>query len=130
MSFSHTFFFSQLLFGQEECVQSLLQLEASVLLGDSKGRTAIHLAAARGHASWLSELLNIACAEPPVPPLRDNQGYTPLHWACYFGQISIRTFYFIHCISLYFGGPQLASVCYRSRRLRGGSARATSLSTV
>ncbi len=76
---------SQLLCGQEECVQSLLELEASVLLGDSRGRTAIHLAAARGHASWLSELLNIACSEPPIPPLRDNQGYTPLHWACYYG---------------------------------------------
>uniref|UniRef100_A0A672SWD4 Ankyrin repeat domain 44 n=1 Tax=Sinocyclocheilus grahami TaxID=75366 RepID=A0A672SWD4_SINGR len=74
-----------LLCGQEECVQSLLELEASVLLGDSKGRTAIHLAAARGHASWLSELLSIACSEPPIPPFRDNQGYTPLHWACYYG---------------------------------------------
>uniref|UniRef100_A0A671NGT5 Serine/threonine-protein phosphatase 6 regulatory ankyrin repeat subunit B-like n=1 Tax=Sinocyclocheilus anshuiensis TaxID=1608454 RepID=A0A671NGT5_9TELE len=74
-----------LLCGQEECVQSLVELEASVLLGDSRGRTAIHLAAARGHASWLSELLNIACSEPPIPPLQDNQGYTPLHWACYYG---------------------------------------------
>ncbi len=80
-----SFSLSQLLCGQEECVQSLLELEASVLLGDSRGRTAIHLAAARGHASWLSELLNIACSEPPIPPLRDNQGYTPLHWACYYG---------------------------------------------
>uniref|UniRef100_A0AAR2IPZ0 Ankyrin repeat domain 44 n=1 Tax=Pygocentrus nattereri TaxID=42514 RepID=A0AAR2IPZ0_PYGNA len=74
-----------LLCGQEECVQCLLEQEASVLLGDSRGRTALHLAAAKGHASWLSELLSIACAEPPTPPLRDHQGYTPLHWACYNG---------------------------------------------
>ncbi|KAM7380197.1 hypothetical protein PAMP_003510 [Pampus punctatissimus] len=72
--------------GQEECIQCLLEQEASVLLGDSRGRTVIHLAAARGHASWLSELLSIACSEPPsLPPLRDHSGYTPLHWACYYG---------------------------------------------
>lgn len=77
---------SQLLCGQEECIQCLLEQEASVLLGDSRGRTAIHLAAARGHASWLSELLSIACSEAPsLPPLRDHSGYTPLHWACYYG---------------------------------------------
>lgn len=76
----------QLLFGQEECIQCLLEQEASVLLGDSQGRTAIHLAAARGHASWLGELLNIACAEASsLPALRDLNGYTPLHWACYYG---------------------------------------------
>ncbi|KAF3843613.1 hypothetical protein F7725_002462 [Dissostichus mawsoni] len=75
-----------LLCGQEECIQCLLEQEASVLIGDSRGRTPIHLAAARGHASWLSELLSIACSEPPVPPpLRDGRGYTPLHWACYYG---------------------------------------------
>uniref|UniRef100_A0AAQ4QD78 Ankyrin repeat domain 44 n=1 Tax=Gasterosteus aculeatus aculeatus TaxID=481459 RepID=A0AAQ4QD78_GASAC len=75
-----------LLCGQEECIQCLLEQEASVLLGDSRGRTAIHLAAARGHASWLCELLSIACSEPPaLPPLRDHSGYTPLHWACYYG---------------------------------------------
>lgn len=76
----------QLLFGQEECIQCLLEQEASVLMGDSQGRTAIHLAAARGHASWLGELLNIACAEASsLPALRDLSGYTPLHWACYYG---------------------------------------------
>ncbi|TKS67859.1 Serine/threonine-protein phosphatase 6 regulatory ankyrin repeat subunit B [Collichthys lucidus] len=75
-----------LLCGQEECIQCLLEQEASILLGDSRGRTSIHLAAARGHASWLSELLSIACSEPPsLPPLRDHSGYTPLHWACYYG---------------------------------------------
>lgn len=58
-----------------------------MLLGDARGRTAIHLAAARGHASWLSELLSIACSESPsLPPLMDVSGYTPLHWACYYGQ--------------------------------------------
>lgn len=78
---------AQLLCGQEECIQCLLEQEASVLLDDARGRTSIHLAAARGHASWLSELLSIACSEPPsLPPLRDHSGYTPLHWACYYGR--------------------------------------------
>ncbi|XP_034021635.1 serine/threonine-protein phosphatase 6 regulatory ankyrin repeat subunit B-like, partial [Thalassophryne amazonica] len=76
----------QLLCAQEESIQCLLEQEASVLLSDSRGRTAVHLAAARGHASWLSELLSAACSEPPsLPPLKDHGGYTPLHWACYYG---------------------------------------------
>lgn len=93
----------QLLCGQEECIQCLLEQEASVLLGDSRGRTSIHLAAARGHASWLSELLSIACSEPPsLPPLRDHSGYTPLHWACYYGQ-----HHTLHAVT----HSQMSSVC-------------------
>lgn len=102
-----------------------------MLLGDSRGRTAIHLAAARGHASWLSELLNIAGAESPIPPLRDNQGYTPLHWACYFGQIS-DLFFTVHEAFMVVGLAFSVCVClcYRSGRLCGGHTRATMLSTV
>uniref|UniRef100_A0A3P9GZR9 Uncharacterized protein n=1 Tax=Oryzias latipes TaxID=8090 RepID=A0A3P9GZR9_ORYLA len=71
----------------DECVQCLLEQDACLLQGDSQGRTPIHLAAAQGHASWLSELLTIACSESSsVPPLRDGSGYTPLHWACFYGQ--------------------------------------------
>uniref|UniRef100_A0A8C5E907 Ankyrin repeat domain 44 n=1 Tax=Gouania willdenowi TaxID=441366 RepID=A0A8C5E907_GOUWI len=75
-----------LLCGQEESIQCLLEQEASVLLGDHRGQTAIHLAAARGHAHFLSELLCSAHSEPQAtPPLMDHSGYTPLHWACYYG---------------------------------------------
>lgn len=80
----------QLLCGQEECTQCLVEQEASVLLADSRGLTSIHLAAACGHASWLVELLSIACSElSSLPPLRDHRGYTPLHWACHFGTVPV-----------------------------------------
>lgn len=59
-----------------------------MLVGDRKGRSALHIAAARGHVSCLSELLTVACAESSIPPLKDRHGYTPLHWACYNGQSS------------------------------------------
>lgn len=78
--------FFQLLCGQEESVQCLLEQEASVLVGDCRGRSSLHIAAARGHASCLSELLTVASADSSIPPLRDRHGYTPLHWACYNGQ--------------------------------------------
>lgn len=64
----------------------LLEQEASILCKDSRGRTPLHYAAARGHATWLSELLQIALSEEDCC-LKDNQGYTPLHWACYNGEL-------------------------------------------
>lgn len=68
----------------------MVEQEASVLLADSRGLTSIHLAAACGHASWLVELLSIACSElSSLPPLRDHSGYTPLHWACHFGSVPV-----------------------------------------
>lgn len=63
----------------------LLEQEVSVLCRDSRGRTPLHYAAARGHAAWLSELLQLALAEEDCC-LRDGRGYTPLHWACYNGE--------------------------------------------
>jgi len=71
--------------GHEECVQMLLEKEVSILCKDARGRTPLHFAAARGHATWLSELLQIALSEEDCS-LKDNQGYTPLHWACYNGK--------------------------------------------
>lgn len=92
----------QLLCAQDECVQCLLEQDACLLQGDSQGRTPIHLAAAQGHASWLSELLTIACSESSsVPPLKDGSGYTPLHWACFYGQLPPRGAHSVHvCTSL------------------------------
>ncbi|RXM27791.1 Serine/threonine-protein phosphatase 6 regulatory ankyrin repeat subunit B [Acipenser ruthenus] len=58
--------------------------EASYLLGDCRGRTALHFAAARGQATWLCDFLPNTFSEGN-PALRDSQGYTLLHWACYNG---------------------------------------------
>lgn len=71
--------------GHEECVQMLLEKEVSILCKDARGRTPLHFAAARGHATWLSELLQVALSEEDCS-LKDNQGYTPLHWASYNGE--------------------------------------------
>lgn len=72
--------------GHEECVQMLLEKEVSILCKDARGRTPLHFAAARGHATWLSELLQVALSEEDCG-LKDNQGYTPLHWASYNGEV-------------------------------------------
>uniref|UniRef100_A0A672ZP70 Uncharacterized protein n=1 Tax=Sphaeramia orbicularis TaxID=375764 RepID=A0A672ZP70_9TELE len=71
--------------GHEECVEALLQHSANFLVRDCKGRTPIHLAAACGHFGVLGSLLHAAQSVETLPVLTDNQGYTPLHWACYNG---------------------------------------------
>lgn len=78
----------QIMTGHEECVQMLLEQEVSILCKDSRGRTPLHYAAARGHATWLSELLQMALSEEDCS-FKDNQGYTPLHWACYNGKLIV-----------------------------------------
>lgn len=78
----------QIMTGHEECVQMLLEQEVSILCKDSRGRTPLHYAAARGHATWLSELLQMALSEEDCS-FKDNQGYTPLHWACYNGELIV-----------------------------------------
>lgn len=71
--------------GQEECVEALLQRGGSVCVRDIRGRTPIHMAAACGRIGVLAALLQ-ACSPPnTITHLTDNQGYTPLHWACYNG---------------------------------------------
>lgn len=71
--------------GHEESVEALLQHNASFLVRDCKGRTPVHLAAACGHIGVLGGLLHAAQSVETLPVLTDNQGYTPLHWACYNG---------------------------------------------
>uniref|UniRef100_A0A671ULL1 Ankyrin repeat domain 28 n=1 Tax=Sparus aurata TaxID=8175 RepID=A0A671ULL1_SPAAU len=71
--------------GHEECVEALLQHSANFLVRDCKGRTPVHLAAACGHIGVLGGLLHAAQSVETLPVLTDNQGYTPLHWACYNG---------------------------------------------
>lgn len=75
----------------------LLEQEVSILCKDSRGRTPLHYAAAHGHATWLSELLQMALSDEDCS-FKDNQGYTPLHWACYNGKLlSFYTFAKLKC---------------------------------
>lgn len=88
----YSFLCYQIMTGHEECVQMLLEKDVSILCRDARGRTPLHFAAARGHATWLSELLQVALSEEDCS-LKDNQGYTPLHWACYNGKFVPVDFY-------------------------------------
>uniref|UniRef100_A0A3Q3M2F6 Ankyrin repeat domain 28b n=1 Tax=Mastacembelus armatus TaxID=205130 RepID=A0A3Q3M2F6_9TELE len=54
--------------GHTDCVYSLLNKGANVEAKDKWGRTALHRGVRRLET---------------LPVLTDNQGYTPLHWACY-----------------------------------------------
>lgn len=74
--------------GHEECIQMLLDQEASVLCTDLKGRTPLHYAASQGHSTLLSELLQIALSEEDYS-FQDNYGYTLLHWSSYNGKSSM-----------------------------------------
>lgn len=80
-----SFYRQQAVTGHEECVEALLQHSANFLVQDCKGRTPVHLAAACGHIGVLGGLLHAAQSVETLPVLTDNQGYTPLHWACYNG---------------------------------------------
>uniref|UniRef100_A0A8C7ZSM1 Serine/threonine-protein phosphatase 6 regulatory ankyrin repeat subunit A n=1 Tax=Oryzias sinensis TaxID=183150 RepID=A0A8C7ZSM1_9TELE len=71
--------------GQEDCVEALLQRQAGVCVKDTRGRTPLHLASACGHVGVLGALLQTAGSSLTHTHLTDNQGYTPLHWACYNG---------------------------------------------
>lgn len=71
--------------GQEECVEALLQRGASVCVRDIRGRSPLHLASACGRVGALGALLQTTNTSHTYTHLTDNQGYTPLHWACYNG---------------------------------------------
>ena len=69
--------------GHEECCDALLGVCNSTIR-DINGRSALHMAAACGHEGILGSLLQLE----PTNHL-DNKGYTPLHWACYNGELSV-----------------------------------------
>lgn len=72
--------------GQEECVEALLQRGANVCVRDIRGRSPLHLASACGRVGALGALLQANTTSSHTNThLTDNQGYTPLHWACYNG---------------------------------------------
>lgn len=84
--FSTLLFLSQAVTGQEEIVEALLQRGASVCVRDIRGRSPVHLASACGRVGVLGALLQATTTPSHTQThLTDNQGYTPLHWACYNG---------------------------------------------
>lgn len=82
--------------GNEECVEALLQHNASFMVRDCRGRSPVHLAAACGHVGVLGGLLQAAQSLDSIPVITDHQGYTPLHWACYNGDYR-NTLNFLIC---------------------------------
>lgn len=63
--------------------------QVDVTLTDSRGRSALHFAAAAGHSGMLAALDKFSAQYYPDSSLissADRKGYTPLHWACYFGK--------------------------------------------
>lgn len=82
------FFPHQAVTGQEECVEALLQRGASVCVRDIRGRSPIHLASSCGRVGVLAALLQATSNSHTDAHLTDNQGYTPLHWACYNGTVT------------------------------------------
>ncbi|GCC41981.1 hypothetical protein chiPu_0025636, partial [Chiloscyllium punctatum] len=69
--------------GCADTVTTLLDHRAMVLCRDTEGRTPLHLAAACGHAGILGTLLQAVPFVDPRDQLRDDHGFTPLHWASY-----------------------------------------------
>lgn len=64
-------------------MEALLQRGANVCVKDIQGRSPLHLASACGRVGALGALLQASSTSHAH--LTDNQGYTPLHWACYNG---------------------------------------------
>lgn len=48
---------------------------------DCSGRTPLHFAAACGHVGILGNLIQVAGSSAVL----DDQGFSPLHWACFNG---------------------------------------------
>lgn len=91
-------FFTQAATGQEECVEALLQRGASICVRDIRGRSPLHLASACGRVGPLAALLQATNSSHTQTHLTDNQGYTPLHWACYNGTEALETHHFCSCL--------------------------------
>lgn len=72
-------------YGDMEDVHTALQHDIDVNSADALGRTALHMAAANGHADVAATLID-AGAEVDV---RNAEGNTPLHWACLNGCIEV-----------------------------------------
>lgn len=66
-------------------MEALIQRGASVCVKDIRGRSPLHLASACGRVGALGALLQTSSTSQANTHLTDNQGYTPLHWACYNG---------------------------------------------
>lgn len=75
-------------FGQEACVQLLLEQGVSATKRDKVGRTAFHIAAMSGQVGVLRKLLDVLENTVSVHDLVDKDGLTPLHWAAYKGHES------------------------------------------
>ena len=75
-------------FGQEHCVQLLLEQGVSATKRDFAGRTAFHIAAMCGQVGVLRKLLDVLENTASVHDLVDKDGLTPLHWAAFKGHES------------------------------------------
>lgn len=94
--------FTQAVTGQEESVEALLQRGASVCVRDIRGHSPLHLASACGRVGVLGALLQAMTTSTHTQThLTDNQGYTPLHWACYNGTGTQQDLLEIHVCSVW-----------------------------
>ena len=75
-------------FGQERCVQALLDQNVSVTKRDIYGKTAFHIAAQCGHVEVLKRLLGVLENSESVHDLVDKDGFTALHCAALGGHES------------------------------------------
>ncbi|KAH0547044.1 serine/threonine-protein phosphatase 6 regulatory ankyrin repeat subunit A-like isoform X2 [Cotesia glomerata] len=70
----------QVQYNPDPVLNQLLRHGARVSVQDNSGKTPVHLAAAAGGLYALEALLK---ADPSAVSLKDDQGCTVLHWACY-----------------------------------------------
>eukprot|EP00403_Amphidinium_massartii_P010333 CAMPEP_0178421632 /NCGR_PEP_ID=MMETSP0689_2-20121128/26746_1 /TAXON_ID=160604 /ORGANISM="Amphidinium massartii, Strain CS-259" /LENGTH=289 /DNA_ID=CAMNT_0020043147 /DNA_START=134 /DNA_END=1001 /DNA_ORIENTATION=+ len=71
--------------GMGRSIQVLLDMQASLLLKDGNGKTALHLAAEAGHTGVVKQLLR----RQTNPDIRDASGQTPLLAAAIAGRIGV-----------------------------------------
>ncbi|XP_017885030.1 serine/threonine-protein phosphatase 6 regulatory ankyrin repeat subunit A-like isoform X2 [Ceratina calcarata] len=78
----HTPLFRAVIWQQHKPIDFLILHGAQVAIQDIYGKTPLHLAAACGKVKALCLLVN---NDPAAAAIKDNQGCTVLHWACYNG---------------------------------------------